>query len=183
MDSCLNPAKSVPLPRNPSSTPPDLPGLAQINLPWLSSQVPSAWTTSKCLVVSAGNHVCLFSRDLCGSGSSPGDIKQAAETLEQVMEVRNGSPLTIWDDSWKSGCAYAMTFLLSKADQEPSFLSPAAEDPQVRLGLGLSIEWNIEDLTEQSEVGSGMKQELQARAEGTDRSSFDNYETGQYTVM
>ncbi|KAG5725137.1 hypothetical protein E4T56_gene10242 [Termitomyces sp. T112] len=43
---------SVPLPHNSSSTPPDLPGLAQINLPWLSSQVPSAWNTPKCLVLS-----------------------------------------------------------------------------------------------------------------------------------
>ncbi|KAG5723595.1 hypothetical protein E4T56_gene18147 [Termitomyces sp. T112] len=54
------PCQSVLLPRNSSSTPPDLPGLARINLPWLSSQVPSAWNTSECLVVSAGNHVHLF---------------------------------------------------------------------------------------------------------------------------
>ncbi|KAG5720896.1 hypothetical protein E4T56_gene366 [Termitomyces sp. T112] len=59
MDLCLNPAKSIPLPRNSPPTPPDLPILARINLPWLSSQVPSAWNTSKCLVVCAGNHVCL----------------------------------------------------------------------------------------------------------------------------
>ncbi|KAG5718574.1 hypothetical protein E4T56_gene16491 [Termitomyces sp. T112] len=52
MDLCLNPAKSVPLPRNSSSTPLDLPELARINLPWLSSQVPSAWNTSECLVLS-----------------------------------------------------------------------------------------------------------------------------------
>ncbi|KAG5729644.1 hypothetical protein E4T56_gene15500 [Termitomyces sp. T112] len=36
---------------------------------------------------------------------------------------------------------------------------------------------NIEDLTEQSEVGSGMKQELQARAEGTGHSSSIYYAT------
>ncbi|KAG5722202.1 hypothetical protein E4T56_gene5325 [Termitomyces sp. T112] len=39
-------------------------------------------------------------------------------------------------------------------------------------GLALSLEYK--DLTEQSEVGSGMKQELQARAEGTDRGSSNS---------
>ncbi|KAH0588001.1 Cell death protease [Termitomyces sp. 'cryptogamus'] len=35
-----------------------------------------------------------FSRDLWGSKKSPRDVKQAAEVLEPVTEVRNGSPLT-----------------------------------------------------------------------------------------
>ncbi|KAG5730378.1 hypothetical protein E4T56_gene11590 [Termitomyces sp. T112] len=74
MDLCLNPTKPVPLLRNLSSTPPDLPGLAQINFPQLSSQVPSAWNTSECPVVSAGNHVRLYlhmySRGFLGAPSA-----------------------------------------------------------------------------------------------------------------
>ncbi|KAG5719437.1 hypothetical protein E4T56_gene20664 [Termitomyces sp. T112] len=62
MGLCLNPAKPIPLPHNLSSTPPDLPGLAWINFPWLSSQVPSVWNTSEHLVVSVGNHVHLHAR-------------------------------------------------------------------------------------------------------------------------
>ncbi|KNZ74399.1 hypothetical protein J132_06969 [Termitomyces sp. J132] len=85
MDLCLNPAKPIPLPRNLSSTPPDLPGLARINFPWLSSQVPSVWNTSKCPVVSAGNHVCLELTENFNANRLIKDIEDALAALKMAL--------------------------------------------------------------------------------------------------
>ncbi|KAG5718777.1 hypothetical protein E4T56_gene2655 [Termitomyces sp. T112] len=67
---CLNPAKTISFPRNPTS--PDLPGSIRITSHQLSAQAISAQNVFECLVTSARGS-CPPSKDSPSAAEPPGD--------------------------------------------------------------------------------------------------------------
>ncbi|KAG5734180.1 hypothetical protein E4T56_gene1367 [Termitomyces sp. T112] len=95
------------------------------------------------MVAEAMQRTLQFSRNLQGFGKSPRDIEQAAEVLELVMEVGNGSPLTSPPSRFKKewgelGGYVNMVVVLKFGIMEefiPVILALVAEDMEILLQL------------------------------------------------
>ncbi|KAG5732671.1 hypothetical protein E4T56_gene16772 [Termitomyces sp. T112] len=87
---CLNPAKTVPFPRNPTSL--DLPSSVQITSHQLSAQAISAWNIFECLVTSArGSRPP--SKDLPSAAESPRSAEPDSRQDCPVRVVGGGGGL------------------------------------------------------------------------------------------